>query len=377
MNERKKVGIITLNGYSNYGNRLQNYALQEVVKDLGFSADTLIIPRNGVQVNFEKQNMVKKTFSLLKKSPINFLKKIANKLLYALNESFCKERERIFRQFSNEFISEKICGNSSEELFAISQTYDFFIVGSDQVWNPLGILGDEHVFFLTFADPKKRISYAASFSNDCLPENFKAMIKPWLLEMKALAVRERSGAEIIKKLTERNALVALDPTLLLSKEKWLSIARKGKQPKKKFILSYFLGKQTADLKNMIKKIAEHFDMDIVNLASLHNRDYYLTGPLEFVDYINSAELVITDSFHGMAFCIILETPFLVAERIGTHSMYSRIETLLEMFNLKDREMRNLGKISEEIFELDFSEKVKILKEKQRISIEYLKVSLST
>ena len=38
----KKVGILTLNGYQNYGNRLQNYAVQEVIKSLGFEAETII-----------------------------------------------------------------------------------------------------------------------------------------------------------------------------------------------------------------------------------------------------------------------------------------------------------------------------------------------
>ena len=36
----KKIGIITLNS-ENYGNVLQNYAVAEVVKELGFSAETI------------------------------------------------------------------------------------------------------------------------------------------------------------------------------------------------------------------------------------------------------------------------------------------------------------------------------------------------
>lgn len=37
----KKIGIITLCGNYNYGNRLQNYAMQEVYKILGFEVETI------------------------------------------------------------------------------------------------------------------------------------------------------------------------------------------------------------------------------------------------------------------------------------------------------------------------------------------------
>ena len=36
-----KVGIVTINDFNNYGNRLQNYAVQEVLKKLGNDAITL------------------------------------------------------------------------------------------------------------------------------------------------------------------------------------------------------------------------------------------------------------------------------------------------------------------------------------------------
>src|SRR5699024_11723880 len=36
----RKIGIITLNGYFNYGNRLQNFALQETLKRYNFEVET-------------------------------------------------------------------------------------------------------------------------------------------------------------------------------------------------------------------------------------------------------------------------------------------------------------------------------------------------
>ena len=37
----KRIGIITINDNNNYGNRLQNYAVQEYLKRLGFEVETL------------------------------------------------------------------------------------------------------------------------------------------------------------------------------------------------------------------------------------------------------------------------------------------------------------------------------------------------
>lgn len=37
-----KVGIVTINGNENYGNVLQNYAVQEVLKEVGAEAETIL-----------------------------------------------------------------------------------------------------------------------------------------------------------------------------------------------------------------------------------------------------------------------------------------------------------------------------------------------
>ena len=37
----KKIGIITLNGYFNFGNRLQNYALTKILEEKGFEVYTI------------------------------------------------------------------------------------------------------------------------------------------------------------------------------------------------------------------------------------------------------------------------------------------------------------------------------------------------
>lgn len=54
---KKKIGIITLNGYKNFGNRLQNYALQETLKNLGLDVTTIL--------TYENESSKQKKFNLI------------------------------------------------------------------------------------------------------------------------------------------------------------------------------------------------------------------------------------------------------------------------------------------------------------------------
>ena len=81
----------------------------------------------------------------------------------------------------------------------MNDRYDFFIVGSDQVWNPHWVNSSD--VFLEFANSDKRIAYSASFGIGELPKDKEAGFKKGLEGMKHISVRENAGAEIVKKLT--------------------------------------------------------------------------------------------------------------------------------------------------------------------------------
>lgn len=156
--------------------------------------------------------------------------------------------------------------------------------------------------------------------------------------MDKLSVREEAGAKIIKDLTGRDAEVLVDPTMMLTREKWLSIAKEApNKPKGKYLLTYFLGGVPSKYKRQIKNIAERNNLEIINLADIRDKETYITGPSEFIDYINSCSILCTDFFHGTVFSILMEKPFIVFERMGTSSsMFSRINTLLDKFDLNSR-----------------------------------------
>ncbi len=372
-NEKSNVGIVTLNGYYNYGNRLQNYALQEIIKELGFNVETIII--QGVPLRKYKNNMHRKHRLSIKAIYSKLFKRITKKVAYYMSKQLIREREKVFRCFSQKYLTETFYEYSSNNLKYLSNKYSFFVVGSDQVWKPVN-KSKMPIYFLDFAEKTKRISYAPSFGVSKLPPECELDYKKWLLGMHKLSVREETGADIIRKLTGKNAPVLVDPTILLSKEKWLSISKEAKnKPKDKYLLTYFLGEVLNDYDKQIRRIAEENNLRIIHLADIKDHAAYPTGPREFIDYINSASVLCTDSFHGCVFSILMETPFIVYERIGAESMYSRIDTLLSKFQLESRKAQNI-KTNDQVFEVDYSYIPSILQIERKKSLDYLKEALN-
>lgn len=253
----------------------------------------------------------------------------------------------------------------------INKKYDYFITGSDQVWNPnFNRMSD--IDFLVFATPEKRVAFSASFGISEIPEDMKDYYKERLLGIKYLSVREDTGKDIIENLTGREDVqVLVDPTMLLTSEEWDKVAKKPEQLKdnKKYILNYFLGELSDKRKKEIQEVAEKNDCEIINILD-ENSPFYQTGPSEFLYLEKNAFLICTDSFHSCVFAILFNKPFIVFDREDAmEKMNSRLETLLKKFKLEDRWYNN--KIEEEQLKIDYTEAYKILeseREKAKIFI---------
>lgn len=361
----KKIGIITLNGYFNYGNRLQNYALQEVLKSFNYDVETIWVEN---KVRTKKSKSTREKLKMIVKDPKAILRRIY-RLFYLDNLN--NQREQIFKDFSNKYIKETTTKISEDYLpNDFLNQYEYFVTGSDQVWNPF-FTNASPLYFLTFAPKEKRIAYSPSFGISELPAECVNDFSTWIDNMAYLSVREDAGADIIYDLTGRNAKVLADPTLLLSKENWLSIAKPvSNKPKEDYLLTYFLGAVPDTTKAQIKKYAQKYNLRVVNLAKSKYKEFYLTDPAEFLDFINSATLFYTDSFHGTVFSILFETPFIVTDRKGQlPSMNSRIKTLLSKFVMEERHINNIEE--EKIFNVDFSQVGSILEEERNKSFTYL------
>lgn len=375
---RGKIAIVTLIDYLNYGNRLQNYALQEALNILGFNVETLVF-NSRREKNVNKLRLSKQLLNLKNMSVYDILNKGYTKLWNYINKKELFEsksiRTDIFKRFTNAFIKETKYSFSDNSIpKGLSEKYDYFITGSDQVWNPAYNKGSP-IYFLTFAPKEKRIAYAPSFGVSEIKNEFIDYYKEWISGIDKLSVREYNGAEIIKNLIGVDVPVLVDPTMLLTEPQWDKIAKEPRnKPNEKYLLTYFLGYTPIEYSKRIKKIATSNNLKVVKLGSIKEKETYRTGPSEFLSYIKDCSLVCTDSFHGAVFSIIYKKPFIVYKRVGTQSMYSRINTLLDKFNLHCRKVECID-YDKNVFDIDYSHITPILETEREKAIYYLKSAL--
>lgn len=334
----KKIGIVTLNGYFNYGNRLQNYALTKYLEGLGY-----------------------KVYSIWDKDYKYIVKDIIRTLLI-WNPRF--KRYRSFYRFSKKYIKEIILKNKKEG-------FDYVIVGSDQVWNPIYVLEEPFLLYEPMLG-EKVFSYAASFGTEVLPEQMENKYKDILKKYKAISTREVIWQDKLKTMLGReNIELVVDPTFLLTREEWDLIKRKPKKWKNsKYIVNYILGELENKENEAILNFAKENGCMIINLTN-PNDVFYSIDPAEFLYLIENAFLVCTDSFHASVFSFIYDRPFVVFRRRGESDyMYSRISNLLTMFNLENREY-NGHSISEENMRNNYRKSQEILYEERNKSKKYI------
>lgn len=365
-----KIGIITITDGQNYGNRLQNYALQTSLQKMGLEAETIYRKTFRDKIDFVRiiKNIIKSCIGKYNPYP------------YLLRKIKFKNFNRRYINFSKYCIGENSAPND------LKREYDYFVCGSDQIWNPLIpiCIDDIENGFAQFADYNQRIAYAASFGIGKIPEKFRCEYQRLLNGMKNISVREESGVTIVKELINKEVNHVLDPTLLLSKEEWLEIKEKPRWLEEKpFILTYFLGGQDEKLKTYIKNIAREKNLNIIDLSiefisnnEIKNNNYFSVDPSEFIWLINKCDLMLTDSFHGSVFSIIFNKPFRVFKRKSVengNNMNTRIDTLFNLFGLSN--YGDLNESIDDLFKCNYGKYRQVIEYEQKRSIEYLKNAL--
>lgn len=358
--DKKKVGIVTIVDFDNYGNRLQNYAVSYFTNKY-FKSETLCI----VEDNFRNRyNKFCYNFLWLEKIKIAF-RKITGK------DNIKKQRYYNFLLFSKNNIPLRYCFKKNGVLESeLDKKYNYFVIGSDQVWNPLFGCGTE-IEYLRFARKEQKICFSPSFGISELPDEEKEFVKESLLSFDKISVREEEGKRLIYDVSGKKAEVLIDPTMMLTPEEWLSVSKevniKNSSP---YILVYFLGDRDRNRDKVVSTIAKKYSLDEYRLVDLSNHELYKAGPAEFIKLICNAKLVCTDSFHAIVFSIIFKIPFIVFGRAGGTGMNSRINTLLRKFKLEDRVNENFD--INKVFEIDYSNVDDILKGERKKVMEYFK-----
>lgn len=394
-----KIALLTLYN-NNYWNKLQNYAVQEIIKKYVRNWEITTIRNNG-----------KVTIKILLITWINYLFKeykntwIINTILQIIKKSLnilictikgnCSKWEKILfqeKQLSNrtnsfnKFNKHIKSSDFIEDVYRPNRKnlewFDYYIVGSYQVRHPRSIHLMPLFTLWYIKDNNKKIAFSASFAIDHLPKWNSKGIKD-ISKFKAISVRETKWKEIIEEYTDRKDVqVLLDPTMLLPVESRDKISICPSQFKElwfennKYIFCYFLWSITEKAKHEIERIAKEQNNKIIYIMDI-NDPFYTCWPSEFVWLIRNAYLVCTDSFHWSVFSLLYNKPFLVFNRVDPwqkewekNSMNSRLVTLLEKFQIKNRYFN--WKIDNKLLMPDYPQFKNILNQEKIKADKFLK-----
>ena len=336
------VGLLTLDSRMyNYGGFLQEMALQDAIKSLGYECEIIDYD---VSQEFN-------TFSL-KRGIKNFsFEKIKKKLIKQKTiplsdyvSDLVEKRKNVFDEYraDNLVLSRKM---SSSDLSSVDLPYEQIVCGSDQIWNP-----DYNIpaFFLNFGRKGcRRVIYAASIGKDHLSRHQKKIYSKLLEFPDYISVREDSAQKLISNITETDVKLVLDPTLLHRQEYWMEKADDSSLNYRNYIFCYFLN-LTDEKVRAANDFAEKNNCEIIAIPYLHNemeeyseklngKLFSEVNPADFLNLIRNAEAIITDSFHAIVFSIIFQKDFWCFGRnAGTYSMNTRLHTLLSYVEMQDR-----------------------------------------
>lgn len=366
----KKIATITFHSSYNYGSCLQAYALQEYIKKLhkGECEYKIINLRTDIQ-----KEMYRSVFE--RKGIKNGLKK----LLFLNKKNELELKQENFERFIQDNLQITQEFNSYEQLKEYNWRFDYYIAGSDQLWNTAARDFD-WANYLEFIDNDNKISYAASFGprNIELSEIQSKRISDNLKKFKCISVREEGSQNKVKELIGREAEINVDPTILLNKEEWEELISDKKIYEGKYIFLYNLkGKEYTKLAEKISKelklpiVVSHYGGRIELINGFKKR--YDCGPREFLNLIKNAELVLSSSFHGTVFSILLNKPFFALN--GLEDL--RIATLLKNTKLEGRSINedDYKQKCKKAFDINFDNVEKILEHERKKTSDYLTKAL--
>ena len=333
---KKKVGIITYHSAYNFGSFLQAYATQETIKKI--TGDCEII-------NYRTHEQ-KRVYGIFRWDKKHVLKSvIKNALMISKYKCYLERKEAYEKLFREKLALSEECP-SPDDVEEIWNRYSIIVSGSDQIWNKHS--NELEYVSWRFMDPYllkgysgKKISYASSPAS-MTDYELKRIISS-LQEFDALSTREARTAEKLMQMMNVPVKTVLDPTFLLKRDEWISRMRLERDDNENYILFYVLGafKELYSEKRILRKYVKKFGVKVKVLSPI---SFFSGGknievisnasPVDFLNLILNARMVITDSYHGTILSVNFGKDFYSICRNRASDF--RKTDILERLDIKDR-----------------------------------------
>jgi len=295
------IGVMTFLHNGNYGSSLQAFALQWVLRNMGYDCE---------HIDY-RPDRAEKIRNLIRcgNHPKLLLEGQKKRNVQASQTGMQEKMQRIEGFYGRHMKLSPTCRNH-RELQEISNRYDMLICGSDQIWNPVWL---NPAYFLDFAGPDKtRIAYAPSLGVSVVPGTRKQrIIRQRTALFDAISVREEEGAKILVSVTGNLSPVMPDPVCLMTRTEWEQIAVPAPE-REPWLLCYFIG-ENPTYWSRVQDVCDHTGLKALVIpvtAESYEQDHFElmdgAGPEEFLGAVAGAKMICTDSFHGLALGTIFE-----------------------------------------------------------------------
>lgn len=363
-----KIGILTFHNAHNYGAVLQAYALKKYLCKCGCDAKI---------INYEN-DYIKKRYDYKLSADIHvkdifYPRKLIRKMVFCFQIPFMKSCWEKKCDYFNEFITNELIADSdnvNELILNGFDTYNYIIVGSDQVWSSNLTGGLDTMYLLDFTTNAVKCSYGASVSRGVLRDDELPIFKRCLGEFMFISVRENTLKKCIEERLNYPTSVVVDPTLLIDKADYCELMSKDLCEREPFIFAYFIADDT-EMSISAKRISKKMGYKLIELhyynRNFEKKDNYLAdiGPREFLWYFNNAELIVTNSFHGIVFSVIFQKTF-----YAIYNNDARKDNLLCELGLEKRH-KKIFNLDEDIDGINYEIVEKNLDKIRRSSYQYL------
>lgn len=323
------VGIVTLHRVFNYGSLLQAYATQRVLEEMGHQPFIVDYIRSHTTV-----------YEIWKQRPPQIQGALKAGAYYAAKLVSLLLKKRTFGRFIKMHLvlsDKKYVGYAA--LSKNPPSADAFVTGSDQVWNSYYNRGIDYAMFLGFA-PRScpKIAYASSFGREALDRIEMQETKQLIQQYRAVSVRENTALSILDTLGYKSGTWLIDPTLQICSQEWAKLAAR-RLVKDRYLVLMLLYNEDNQATEFARVTADKLGLKLVKLSwelgrpECVDRLFTHRGPEDFLSLFMNADYVVTNSFHGLAFAVNFNRPFIVVPR---NKFNSRIASLLELTGLQSR-----------------------------------------
>ncbi|MCR5368466.1 polysaccharide pyruvyl transferase family protein [Eubacterium sp.] len=327
-----KTATITFHAPNNNGSFFQSYALQQIIKNK-FHVDNTII-----DYRTERQRSL---YSLFR--PVKSKRDLAKNIVSICHFNSLRTHNKRFEDMRHNYLKMSERCSTINEVNKMMKNYELVIAGSDQIWNTKAPDFSE-AYFLPEIDSKK-ITYAVSFGSG-YKDNLLSNYTDFINKFDKISVREEQSKNYLEMLVGKAIDVVVDPTLLLDKEDYLKFSDSKPLVDGDYIFFYSMSYQPEVLQ-IVKQVANQLGCRVITVfttfSSVRCKKYgikliYDAGPAEFINLLMYSKIVLTNSFHGVAFSIIFRKLFYNVCTTNNHILYKddRIDGILNYLQVPGR-----------------------------------------